>query len=64
MLRYSKHSGAFFSNLLSRYMGQLGLARRTKLQSLSEILAKEHDPANDNGVADRPVTVHTEERKG
>jgi hypothetical protein len=31
------------ADALSRYMGQLGLARRTKLQSLSEILTKDDD---------------------
>lgn len=40
------------ADALARYMGQLGLARRTKLQSLSEILTKDDDKpgANDNGV--------------
>ena len=34
------------ADALSRYMGQLGLARRTKLQSLQEILASDDDKAN------------------
>jgi hypothetical protein len=39
------------ADALSRYLGQLGLGRRTKLPSLSEILAKDDDkPAN--GAAD------------
>lgn len=42
------------ADALSRYMGQLGLARRTKLPSLQEILDKDGDkaPANGNGTAD------------
>ena len=32
------------ADALSRYMGQLGLARRTKLTSLSEILARDDKP--------------------
>jgi hypothetical protein len=41
------------ADALSRYMAQLGLARRTKLQSLSEILAKDDDkPDNGTGTTD------------
>jgi hypothetical protein len=36
------------ADALSRYMSQLGLARRTKLQSLSEILEKENNEQADN----------------
>ena len=38
------------ADALSRYMGQLGLARRTKLTSLHEILTKDDDHQGTNGT--------------
>ena len=40
------------ADALARYMSMLGLARRTKLASLSEILARDDKPANANGEGD------------
>ena len=40
------------ADALSRYMGQLGLARRMKNTSLSEILARDDRPNEGNGTAD------------
>ena len=50
------------ADALARYLSMLGLARRTKQQSLSEILAKPDDtPADGNGAAGS--TVHVESGK-
>jgi hypothetical protein len=41
------------ADALARYMSMLGLARKAKLTSLSEILSRDDDtPANGNGAAD------------
>ena len=40
------------ADAFARYMSTLGLARRSKLPSLNEILTKDDTPANTNGTAD------------